>query len=221
MLSAVATRRRSVDFASNILVEAFLCKLIACSVVLKSQPFSSNGDFSIKLPLLEPEQFQSLAPPVACSCGVRPGSSSRLASHSTGPQGSRPAISSQRVVALKPLHSRGFQGRGASPVPRGTRGADPRPKPAAACLSSAQAQPQCSLRRRGGAPPDCTRSASPDGMLTSSRDAIVPSAASGGHTGSGKRICVLGAGVIGLSSAVRLAEELENVQVSIPVCCPS
>lgn len=43
-------------------------------------------------------------------------------------------------------------------------------------------------------------------------------AASSGGGGDGKRICVLGAGVIGLSSAVRLAEELENVQVSVPFC---
>ena len=43
-------------------------------------------------------------------------------------------------------------------------------------------------------------------------------AASGGHGGGGKRICVLGAGVIGLSSAVRLAEELENVEVCAYRC---
>ena len=34
-----------------------------------------------------------------------------------------------------------------------------------------------------------------------------------GSTGGGANVCVLGAGVIGLSSAVRLAEELDNVQV--------
>ena len=37
----------------------------------------------------------------------------------------------------------------------------------------------------------------------------------GGGGGGGANICVLGAGVIGLSSAVRLAEELDNVQVLV------
>ena len=46
---------------------------------------------------------------------------------------------------------------------------------------------------------------------------MVAAVASSGSGNDGKRICVLGAGVIGLSSAVRLAEELENVQVSVPV----
>ena len=70
MLSAVAMQRRSLDSASIILLEALLCKLIACSVIVDSQPFRSNCDFSIKLPLLEPEHFQSLAPPAACSSVV-------------------------------------------------------------------------------------------------------------------------------------------------------
>ena len=184
-------------------------------------PSSSNFDPSIQ------QLFYTDRPVKHRVCAllrrrVRPGSN-RLASYSTDPRPPRLATGSLRAGALKQLHSQDFCWKAASPVPSGTRGLEPRPKPAAACLHSMQPQTHRGAPRRSATRSFHTPFAGPNGVPRPSRHSLVVAAADGGD--GGKRICVLGAGVIGLSSAVRLAEELENVQVCVSrvmlSCCTS